>query len=49
MYCFIGDMEKAVSLIESTNSATASYHLARYCEENNMVNLFNIIASQLKL
>lgn len=37
MYCFVGDMEKAVSLIESTNNVTASYHLARYCEDNNMV------------
>ena len=37
MYCFAGDMEAAVALVESTNNVTASYHLARYCEDNNMV------------
>ena len=37
MYCFTGELEKAVQLVESSNNVTASYHLARYFEDNNQV------------
>ena len=37
MYCYTGNMNEAVLLIESTDNMAASYHVARYCEENQKV------------
>ena len=43
MYCFLGNMEEAMHLIDVTNNLAAAYHIGRYFEEKDQVIIIDLI------